>query len=331
MPFRLRLTLIFFAVLLVTLVTVPLIIPVPELTTVPPRTLAGAGDEFVGVDGVELRYTDVGAGPPTLVLLHGFGSSLFSWRNVTETLGEQARVVAFDRPGFGLSERPVVTEGQNPYTQAGQVDSTVGLMDALNIDNAVLVGHAAGAAVALEVALTNPERVAGLVLVSPALTSGGPPGWVRALYNTPQADRMGPYLMRQFGGEPGLDLLRRSYADPERLTDADVAGYRLPLQADGWDRALWEVTKATRPGDLYPRLAELTVPTLVVSGEADELVPPAESERAAGLVEGSEYRSLAACGHAPQEECPGKFLGTVTPWLDALQGNPFANQPKALE
>ena len=323
MPFRLRLTLIFFAVLLVTLVTVPLIIPVPELETVPPRTLAGVGDEFVDVNGVEMRYTDAGAGPPTLVLLHGFGSSLFSWRNVTETLGEGARVVAFDRSGFGLSARPDVTAGQNgvqnPYTQAGQVDSTIGLMDTLNIDNAVLVGHAAGAAVALEVALARPERVAGLVLVSPALTSGGPPGWVRALYNTPQADRMGPYLMRQFGGEPGLDLLRRSYADPERLTDADVTGYRLPLQADGWDRALWEVTKATRPGDLYPRLAELTVPTLVVSGASDELVPPAESEQAAGLVEESEYRSLAACGHAPQEECPGRFLEAVTPWLDGLQ------------
>ena len=323
MPFRLRLTLIFFAVLLVTLVTVPLIIPVPELETVPPRTLAGAGDKFTDINGTELRYTDVGAGPPTLVLLHGFGSSLFSWRNVTETLGEQARVVSFDRPGFGLSARPEVTAGQNgvqnPYTQAGQVDLSVGLMAALDINNAVLVGHAAGAAVAVEVALTYPERVAGLVLVSPALTSGGPPGWVRALYNTPQADRMGPYLMRQFGGEPGLDLLRRSYADPERLTDADIAGYRLPLQADGWDRALWEVTKATRPGDLYPRLAELTVPTLVVSGEADELVPPAESERAAGLVEGGEYRSLAACGHAPQEECPARFLVAVTPWLDELQ------------
>ena len=329
MPFRLRLTLIFFAVLLVTLVTVPLIVPVPELTTVSPRTLAQDGDEFTEVDGVDLRYTDTGDGPPTLVLLHGFGSSLFSWRNVTEPLGERARVVAFDRPGFGLSERPDVTEeqngGRNPYTQAAQVDLTVGLMDALGIDNAILVGHAAGAAVAVEVALTNPERVAGLVLASPSLTSGGPPGWVRALYNTPQADRMGPYLMRQFGGEPGLDLFRRAYADPERLTDADIAGYRLPLQADGWDRALWEVTKATRPDDLYPRLAELDVPTLVVSGEADELVPPAESERAAGLIDGAEYRSLAACGHALQEECSAKFSEAVTLWLDALQGNPFAN------
>lgn len=319
MPFRLRLTLIFLAVLLVSLVTVPLIVPVPELETVPPRTLAGAGDEFLEVGGVELRYTDAGNGPPTVVLLHGFGSSLFSWRKVAEALGERARVVAFDRPGFGLSERPVVEGGQNPYTQTAQVALSVGLLDALNVDDAVLVGHAAGAATAVEVALAHPERVAGLVLVSPALTSGGPPGWVRALYNTPQADRMGPYLMRQFGGEPGLELLRRGYADPERLTDADIAGYRRPLQADGWDRALWEVTKATRPGDLLPRLAELDVPTLVVSGEADELVPPEGSERAAGPIERGEYRSLPDCGHVPQEECPERFLTAVTIWLDGLQ------------
>ena len=325
MPFRLRLTVIFFVVLILSAAVLPLIYPVPPLETVPPQSLAGASDKFAEVEGVNLRYTDTGTAPPTLLLLHGFGSSVFSWRKVTQTLSEQGRVIAFDRPGFGLSERPAVTEAQNPYTPETQVALSLGLLDELGVDKAILVGNSAGGAVAVNFALEYPERVAGLVLVDPALQSGGPPGLVRALFNTPQATRIGPYLMRPFGDEAGLELLRRAYADPSRLTDADIAGYRQPLKANNWDSALWEVTKANRPYDLFARLPELKVPTLVVSGAEDDIVPLEQSKRASSAVEGAELKVLEDCGHVPQEECPKKFLGAVTPWLNTLQPNPFAN------
>ncbi len=325
MPFRLRLTVIFFAVALLSAAVLPLLYPVPPLATVPPQNLAGANDKFAEVEGINLRYTDTGTrtdtAPPTLLLLHGFGSSVFSWRKVSETLGEQARVIAFDRPGFGLSERPAVTEAQNPYTPEAQVALSLGLLDTLGIDKAVLVGNSAGGAVAVNFALAHPKRVAGLVLVDAALRSGGPSGLVRALFNTPQATRLGPYLLRPFGDEAGLELLRRAYADPSRLTDADIAGYRRPLQADNWDKALWEVTKANRSYDLLPRLAELKVPTLVVSGAEDEIVPLEQSQEAAKDIPGAELKVLADCGHVPQEECPKKFLGVVTPWLNTLRNS----------
>ena len=79
------------------------------------------------------------------------------------------------------------------------------------------------------------------------------------------------------------------------------------------------------PLNLFPRLAELQVPTLVMSGAADTLVPPAESERAAAAIDGATYEVFADCGHALQEECPQRFLGVVTPWLNAFQGNSVAN------
>lgn len=325
MPFRLRLTVIFFTVLLVSAAVLPLVYPVPELKTVSPQSLAGANDKFAEVEGVNLRYTDTGTSPPTLLLLHGFGSSVFSWRKVTGALGEQARVVAFDRPGFGLSERPAVTSSRNPYTAEAQVALSLGLLDTLGIDKAVLIGNSAGGAVAVSLALEHPERVAGLILVDPALSSRGPPAWVRALYNTPQATRLGPYLMRPFGDEAGLELLRRAYADPTRLSEADVAGYRRPLQANNWDGALWEVTKANRPTKLVSRLGELRVPTLIVSGAEDDVVPLEQSQRAASSIQGATIKVLEDCGHVPQEECPKKFLAAVTPWLNTLQPNLFAN------
>ena len=319
MPFRLRLTLIFLALLLLFAVTVPLIVPVPELKTVPVRQLAGQGARFTEVGGVGLHYTQTGNPPPDLVLLHGFGSSTFSWRKVAGPLGEAAQVTAFDRPGFGFSERPAVTDARNPYTPEAQVDLTLGLLDALGVQRAVLVGHSAGGAAAVEVALAHPERVAGLVLVDPTLRSGGPSALVRAVFNTPQASRLGPYIVRQFAEEPGLELLRRAYADPDTLTDADIAGYQRPFQATNWDRALWEVTKANRPMNLLPRLGELDVPTLVVAGAEDEIVPLEQHEQVAAAIPGAELEVLAGCGHAPQEECPQKFLEAVKPWLEGLK------------
>lgn len=317
MPFRLRLTLIFFALLLLSALVVPLIVPVPELETVPVRRLAPAEGRFAEVGGVDLYFTQTGSAPPTLLLLHGFGSSTLSWRKVAEPLAAEAEVIAFDRPGFGFTERPTATDTRNPYTPPAQLELTRGLLDALSVPRAVLVGHAAGGAVAVEFALAYPERVAGLVLVGPILSSGGPPALLRGLSGTPQAARLGPLIMRQFADEPGLELLRQSYADPSRLTDADIAGFRRPLRADNWDTALWEVTKAGRSTDLSPRLAELNVPTLVVSGAADGVVPPEQHEQAAESIPGAEIKVLAGCGHAPHEECPQKFLGAVTPWLNA--------------
>lgn len=321
MPFRLKLTLIVFGLLALSVAVLPLILPIPELDTVPARQLAGDEGAFVTVDGLEVFYEEAGSGGTPLLLLHGFGASTFSWREVLAPLGAERRTVAFDRPAFGLTERPAVPPGatglENPYTPEAQVALTVGLLDALGLERAVLVGNSSGGTLALQVALAHPERVAGLVLVGAAVyEGGGAPAWVRPLLHTPQMNRLGPLIMRQFGEGPGLEFLRRSYADPECVTEEVIAGYRRPLRADGWDVALWELTKASRTPDLAPRLGEVRVPTLVVSGAADAIVPPEQSQRLAQEIPGAELALLEGCGHLPQEECPEAFVAAVTAWLE---------------
>lgn len=313
-----RIALIVLAVLLFLLLVGPLLVPIPPLRgTVPPQQLADPDSRFVEVNGLAVHYKTAGEGDPALLLLHGFGASLFSWREVMEPLGEQARVIAFDRPAFGLTERPLEWEGPNPYSQEAQSDLTVALMDELGVERAVLVGHSAGGTIALLTALRHPERVEALILVAPAVYESGPPGWLRPLLRTPQVRRLGPLLVRSIArwGTAGVEA---AWYDPTRLTSEILAGYERPLQAENWDQALWAFTLANQPLNLAQRLEEITVPVLIVSGDADTFVPSEQSARLAGQLPNAELVQIAQCGHLPHEEQPAAFLQAVRGFLHDL-------------
>lgn len=298
------------------LFVLPMVIPIPPLRdTVPPEDLADPDSQFTVLNGVRIHYKQSGTGQPGFVLLHGFGASAFSWREVLTTFATWGTTAAFDRPGFGLTERPVAWTGPNPYAPEAQVAFTVGLMDRLAIDKAIVVGHSAGGGVALLTALTHPSRVAALVLVAPATGGGGPiPPWLRPLLSTPQARRLGPLLVRRIRVQ-GPDILRQSWYDPSLLTLEVIAGYEKPLQAQDWDRALWEVTLAARPTEIASRLGEISCPTLVVTGDEDRIVPGERSRELAAHIPGAEYVVLPRCGHLPHEEHPRAFLHAVDDFL----------------
>jgi pimeloyl-ACP methyl ester carboxylesterase len=315
-----RILLIFLAVLLVVVLVGPFLVPVPPLEdTIPPEDLADPDSHFVDVDGLRVHYKMAGQGEPVLILLHGFAASTFSWREVMGPLAGQATTVAFDRPAFGLTERPMPGEwsGQNPYTTAAQADLTVALMDCLGVDRAVLVGNSAGGTVALLTALRHPERVSALVLVDPAIYTGGGrfPTWVQPLLRTPQMRRIGPLLARAIQ-KWGYEFGRSAWHDPSGFTDEIWAGYTRPLQAENWDRALWELTAASRPLNLEARLDQVRPPVLVITGDDDRIVPTAQSVRLASELPGAELVVIPDCGHVPHEECPQAFLDAVQRFLD---------------
>lgn len=318
----LRGLLIVLGVLLVILLVGPFLVPVPPLEgTVPPEQLADPDSRFIEVNGITVHYKMAGSGRPALVLLHGFAASTFSWREVIGPLSEVGTVVAFDRPGFGLTERPMPGEweGRSPYAPEAQADLTVGLMDALGIEQAVLVGNSAGGTTALLTALTDPERVEALVLVDPAIyVGGGTPGWLRPLVNTPQMRHLGPLLARQIR-DWGVDFGRSAWHDPSKLTPEIWEGYAQLLRVENWDRALWEVTRASRPLGLEKRLGEVRVPVLVITGDDDRIVPTEQSVRLAGEIPGAQLAVIPECGHVPQEECPGPFLEAVETFLQHIR------------
>lgn len=312
-----RILLIILAALLLLLSVGPFLIPVPPLEdTVPPQTLGDPDSQFREVNGLSVHTKIAGQGEPTLILLHGFGASIYSWREVTAPLSQYGTVIAYDRPAFGLTERPTSwEEGANPYSGENQVEILIGLMDDLQVEKAILVGNSAGGTVALNTAFAYPERVAALILVDAAVyQGGGAPALIRPLLQTPQLDHLGPLIARQISVR-GDDFIKSAWSDPSLITPEIFANYRKPLRSKNWDIALWELTKASSSSALADRIPELILPALVISGEDDTIVPLALSLRLAEELPGAQLAVFEDCGHLPQEECPDLFLDAVVAFI----------------
>ncbi len=304
------------AVVLLALVG-PFLVPVRPLEGLKsPEELADPDSRFIEVNGLRVHYKQMGSGEPLILLLHGFGANTASWRKVMAPLGELGTVVAYDRPGFGLTQRPLddalrAWPGPNPYSPDAQADQVVALIQALGFEQAILVGNSAGGTVAMHTYLRHPERVRGLVFVDAAIyTGGGAPGWIRPLLGTPQLRRLGPLVSRSLVAQ-GDRLLAAAWHDPAKITAEDLAAYRSASRVENWDRALWEFTLASRDLRLAERVAEVGVPALVITGDDDRIVPTAESIRLARELPNAELVVIPACGHVPQEECPEAFLDAV--------------------
>ena len=316
----LRTTGIILTVLALIVLIGPFLIPVPPLeNTVPVEQLVDADSKFVEVNALNVHYKTYGQGEPTFILLHGFGASVFSWREVVEPLAQYGTVIAYDRPAFGLTERPLEWEGESPYGPQAQVDIAIGLMDKLDVEKAVLVGNSAGGTVSMQVALQYPERVEALILVDAAVyAGGGAPSWSRPILKTPQMNHVGPLIARQLQAQ-GVEFIKTAWHDPSKITPDIFEGYQKPLQIANWDKALWQLTVASEESGLVERLTEITMPTLVITGDDDRIVPTEQSLRLADELPNAELKVIAQSGHLPHEEKPVEFMQAVTEFLSTLK------------
>ena len=153
------------------------------------------------------------------------------------------------------------------------------------------------------------------ILVSPAVfAGGGAPAFVQPLLRSPQLERIGPLIARVFLAQ-GDGLESRAYYDASVVTEEQRARSRLGVQVENWDRALWAFTAASQASNLTDRLAEITMPVLVVTGENDLVVPASQSIALADDLPDADLVVVSACGHLAQEECPAAFLEAVNAWL----------------
>jgi pimeloyl-ACP methyl ester carboxylesterase len=304
-------------VLLIVVFVVPLLIPLPEVGA-DPRTLADANGAFIEVDGIDAYYIAMGPETgPAVMLLHGLGGSTFSWRENMQPLAEAGyRVVAYDRPPFGLTEK---AEGFD-YGAPNQARFAARLMDALAINRAVMVGHSAGGGVIAQFALQYPDRVDGLVFVAGAVgVGGGAPPLVGSILGFPPITRWGRLAARLIVSPEWYgSTLASAYGASFEVTDAIKAGYTRVLQVRNWDAGLMALLRDSSQNAVpLDRLTALDMPALLIWGRDDTWVPLAVGERLAEILPDERLVIYDGVGHLPMEETPESFNVDVLEWLAA--------------
>jgi len=254
------------------------------------------------VNGISLAYTDEGQGLP-LLFVHGFPLSRECWRPQVEALSSVCRTIALDLRGFGESD---ATSGTTTMDQFA--DDIAALLRVLGATPAVVVGHSMGGYVALAFARRHAELLRGLVLVG---TRGGP--------DSPEA-AAGRRAAAESVKVQGVQGLIDSMASKMLAPGSDNAGMKVavrhfmaPSSRDGVVGAL--LGMAERP-DSIASLGQIEVPTLVVSGAADIIIDPAESQTLAHAIPGSQLQIIPEAGHIVSYEQPEVFNRGFREWLE---------------
>ena len=264
----------------------------------PARQLAGPEDRFVDVDGLQLRYREYGQqGPdqPSLVLIHGFGNSLQSFRLVAPLLADDYHVITVDMPGFGLSSKPA----QWDYRNANQARVMGDFIRALGLDKVIVGGHSLGGSVALRVAVAEPE-VTGLVLMNPGILNSGVPA-IAQYYVFP----MERLLAKQMGKREFREsMIKGSFIDPDIVTEEVMDNLELTTRSEGYLAGMTTMMGQYEAPDEEPLLAEATMPTVIVWGELDKRKTPAELAQLEAGLPNERTVKVPGVGHYVHEEGP---------------------------
>jgi pimeloyl-ACP methyl ester carboxylesterase len=254
------------------------------------------------LDGVRLAYDVEGAGDPVL-LIQGLGYGRRGWGPAPGLLAQRFRVVTFDNRGFGDSDAP-----PGPYTTAQLAGDALSIMEAAGLETAHVVGISLGGMVAQEFALASPGRVRKLVLCS--TTPGGETSF-------PMPEQTVALMGRVSDLDPGDALLRfvgnALSPDPPEALVQEIVAYRTanPPDPAGW----WAQAGAGSTHDAMARLGDITAPTLIVHGTADNVVDVRNATLFADAIPGSRLELVEGVGHLLPWERPEQFATLVEEFL----------------
>ena len=268
--------------------------------------------QFVAIAGMQIHLRDEGPrdDPTPIVLLHGTSSSLHTWDGWVNALKGERRVIRFDMPAFGLTG----PSPDNDYTIENYSRTVVAVLNHLKVEHCVLVGNSLGGNVAWATALLHPARVERLVLIDAS-------GYSFQAKSVPIGFKIAstPVLNKLMEGVLPRGIVESSvknvYGNPELVTPELVDRYFDLTTRAGNRQALAVRMSQTRPGSLAMRISELKLPTLILWGGLDRLIPPELGDRFHKDIVGSTLVRFDELGHVPQEENPTKTVATLKEFL----------------
>jgi pimeloyl-ACP methyl ester carboxylesterase len=286
------------------------------------------------VKGQFVHFRDEGpkSDPEPLVLLHGTAASLHTWQGWVGDLRSRKRVITFDLPGFGLTGPFGGEYPRDDYRADNLARFTLDFLDALHMQRFAIGGNSLGGEVAWRVAAAAPQRVAQLILVDATgyafvpehIPAGFQLARVRGL------NRIAEYLTPRSVVE---DSIRDVYGDPSRVTGALVDRY-FEMQTREGNRHALNLRLEQIDSDLAPqRIPALKLPTLILWGAKDRLVPPVNAQHFHRDIAGSQLVIFPSLGHVPQEEDAQASVAPVRAFLRldqppaAVAATPAASEP----
>jgi pimeloyl-ACP methyl ester carboxylesterase len=274
-------------------------------------------ESFYDYEGVKIRFREMGQGRP-IVLIHGFGASLDTWRYITDALKIDHRLILLDLKGHGFSDRP----GDEKYSLNDHADIVLGLIRHLGLKDVILVGHSFGSIVAVAAALQAGESpdpdITGLVLIGAALAPEHVPfflkllrvpllGWLSVKLTT------APFRTRL--------MLLRAFYDHSKVTDELVELYARYQRIPGTEHAMVATAEQMVPENLpllREKLATLRIPVLNIWGEQDVIVKRPGAESVCKILPRCRLGVITDSGHVPQEETPAKVVPLLREFFENL-------------
>jgi pimeloyl-ACP methyl ester carboxylesterase len=262
---------------------------------------AQAPSQFIEIAGMQVHLRDEGPREDLtpIILLHGTSASLHTWDGWVNALKDQHRVIRFDMPGFGLTGPAL----DHNYTIENYSRIVVEVLDHLQVDRAILAGNSLGGNVALTTAILFPDRVEQLVLVDSSgyqfKPTSIPIGFKIA--TIPVLNKLMNYVLPRGIVE---DSVKNVYGNPSLVTSELVDRYYDLTTRAGNRQALAFRLNQMRPGKYAARLSEIKMPTLIIWGDRDRLIPPELGERFNQDIVGSQLIRFNQLGHVPHEEDP---------------------------
>jgi pimeloyl-ACP methyl ester carboxylesterase len=262
--------------------------------------------EYIEFDGKTMHYLKGGSGEP-LILVHGIGQSLYTWREVFELLCENYTVFALDLIGMGYSSRPESYD----YSVVSQAEAINGFMDAMQISSAHMLAFSTGTLYALQFTQQHPEKVGGLMLISPGGLTPEMPFIVPML----SSSLIGSIAAKLFTVKTVRKLLDCCFFDHTLLTEEAVREYYMPLTGTPARLALHYSLRGLADEEIMQSLRYIKNNTLIILGEDDKWHTKELAEVFHNAILESQFAIVRNCGHMVQEEKPQRLIELINEFI----------------